>query len=97
MRGQVVQLLLGRGDVNPNKSDGHDQIPLAWAAGNRHEGVVQLLLGRGDINPKRLDNMDWTPLMFAAQSGHEGLVRLLLGRGISTPTGQTFGTGHHCS
>jgi len=37
---QVVQVLLGRGDVNPNTPDSKGQTPLLLAAKERHDRVV---------------------------------------------------------
>jgi len=41
----VVEILLGRDDVEPDKPDNYGQAPLLQAARNGHEGVVKLLLG----------------------------------------------------
>ena len=54
--------------------------PLAWAAGNGHEGVVKNLLGQEEVNPDKPDNDGWTPLSHAASGGHEGVVKILLAR-----------------
>ena len=58
----VVKVLLGRGDVNPDKPDNNGKIPLHLAAWWGHEGVVKVLLGRGDVNPDKPDNYGKTPL-----------------------------------
>ena len=51
----VVEVLLGRDDVNPDKPDIYGRTPLWWAAKNGHMGVVGILLERDDIDPKKLD------------------------------------------
>jgi len=52
---EVVGILLGRNDVNPNTVDTiSGQTPLLWAAGNGHEGVVRVLLKRNGVNPNNL-------------------------------------------
>ena len=76
----VVKILLGRGDVNPDKSDNKSRTPLWWAASNGHEGVVKILLERDDVNPNKLDNYGQSPLLFPASNGHEGVVKILLAR-----------------
>ena len=50
-----VKVLLGRDDVNPNKTCGDDRTPLLRAAENGYEGVVKILLGRDDIDSNRPD------------------------------------------
>jgi len=69
-----VKILLGRGDVYPDRSDNHGGTPLSGAALNGHEGVVKMLLGRDD------DNDGGTPLLWAARNGYEGVVKMLLAR-----------------
>ena len=76
----VVEILLGRGEINPDKSDNRGRTPLSHAAGNGHSGVVEILLGRGETNPDRPDNDGQTPLSFAALKGHEEVVKILLKR-----------------
>ena len=78
---EVVKLLLGREDVNPDTPDEiHGQTPLSWAAKNGHEGIVKLLLGRRGVNPDNSDKHGRTPLSWAAGNGSEGAVELLLER-----------------
>ena len=48
----MVKLLLGRGDVSPNKPNKGGQTPLWWAY-RGHEGVVKILLGRVDVDPDK--------------------------------------------
>jgi len=81
----VVEILLGRDDVNPDKPDNYGQTPL-WQAGmNGHEGVLKLLLRRDDVNPDKPANNGITPLSRAAFQGHEGVVEILLGRDDVNP------------
>ena len=76
----MVKILLGHGDVDPNKSDNGGKTPLGCAAQNGHAGVVKILLGRVNIEPEKPDHASQTPLWNAAASGHEEVVVLLLGR-----------------
>jgi len=55
---EVVEMLLGREDVNPNKSDKDGETPLLLAIDNRDEGVVEILLRRDDVNPNKLDKRE---------------------------------------
>ena len=81
----VVRLLLGRGDVLPDKLNRDGRTPLSYAAQNGHEGVARLLLGRGDVNPDKLDGYGRTPLSYAVMEGQEAVVQLLLERGGVNP------------
>ena len=66
----VVEMLLGRGDVDPNQQDRDGKTPLWWAALRGHEGVVKILLGRDDVNFDRPDKYDRTPFWHAAENGN---------------------------
>jgi len=79
----VVEILLGRIEVNPDKPDKYGRTPLRWAAYNGHEGVVEMLLRRDDVNPDKPDNYNRTPLWWAASNGHEGVVKILLARDVN--------------
>jgi len=76
----VVELLLGRKGINPDRPDNSDQTPMSLAAENGHEAVVKLLLGREDVKPDKPDSYGQTPISWAAENGHEAVVKLLLGR-----------------
>jgi len=76
---EVVKILLGRGEVNPNK-ECDSGTPLMLAASRGHEGAVKALLGRGEVNPGQANRWGLTPLSFAAAHGHEGVVKILIGR-----------------
>ena len=76
----VVEILLGRGEINSDKPDDHAQTPLSHAAEYGYEGVVKMLLGREEVNPDKPDNHGRTPLLYAAQNGHEEVVKILLRR-----------------
>ena len=76
----VVGILLGCGEVNPDKADEFGITPLMDAAGGGHEGVVKILLGRAEVNPGKPDETGETPLSDAARNGHEGVVKILLER-----------------
>ena len=76
----VVEILLGQGEINPDKPDNNARTPLSYAAGNGHEGVVKALLRREEVEPDKPDNWVQTPLLYAANNGHEGVVKMLLVR-----------------
>jgi len=57
-RDEVVKLLLGCPNVNPNMADEVGRTPLLWAAERGHHTVVRLLLEREDVNPNTPDNHD---------------------------------------
>jgi len=77
---EVVKLLLGREEVDPDKLDLDGHTPLSLAAWGGYEGVVKLFLGREEVNPDKPNNYGQTPLSLAAWDGHEGVVRILLER-----------------
>ena len=81
----VVELLLGRADIDPDKPGLGGQTPLMLAACGGREGVVKMLLGRNDVNPNKQDEGGETPLGWAAYNGHEGVVKILLGRDDVNP------------
>ena len=76
----VVKLLLGWGEIIPDRSDYDGRTPLSHAAECGHEGVVKIILGREDVSPNELDNEGRASLSHAAECGHEGVVKILLGR-----------------
>jgi len=92
---EVVKVLLGRDDIDPNKPDHFGRTPLWLAASNAHEGVVKVLLERGDVNPDKPDEDGQTPLSQAAFYGHEGVVNYSSDGGMSIPTNQMCTAGHH--
>ena len=47
---EVVRILLGRDDIDPDKQDWHGRTPLWAAAKVGHGGVVKLPTERDDIN-----------------------------------------------
>ena len=108
---EVVKILLGRDDFNPDGLDsGADR--LLWcaaqggcAAEGGHEGVMKILLERGDVNPDKPTKFGETLLGYAAYDGCEWMVELLLGRddidpdkpdsGGDTPLWYAAGRGHY--
>jgi len=52
--GEAVELLLGRGAVDPNQLDNEGDTVLTWAAMKGHWLVVKQLLDRSDVDPDRL-------------------------------------------
>jgi len=77
---EVVKILLGREEVNPDKPDNSGKTPLSYAAQSGHERVVKILLEREEVNPDKLNYSGETALSYAARNGHEGVVKILLGR-----------------
>jgi len=76
----VVEILLGRDDIDPDKPGAWEQTPLSYASWNGHEGVVKILLRRKDIDPNKIDWDGETPLSYASKSEHGGVVKVLLER-----------------
>ena len=52
---EVVRMLLGRDDIEPDKPGEDGQTPLLLASRNGHEGVVRALLERDGVNPNKPD------------------------------------------
>ena len=77
---QVMNMIRGRRQINPNKPDKYGQTPIFLAATEGHEEVVQLLLRRKDVKADAADGYGCTPLFSAFNRGHEGVVKLLLER-----------------
>ena len=57
----VVKVLLGRDDIDPDKSDEDDRTPLLLAACGGQDGVVKILLGRDDVDLNKVDVHDRAP------------------------------------
>ena len=70
----MVELLLERGNIDPNHPDKYDLTPLRWAALYGHGRVVKLLLEREDVDPDRQNKNGLTALVCAASEGHQGVV-----------------------
>jgi len=87
---EVVKILLGRGEVTPDKANKFGKTPLSDAARNGHVEVVKILLEREDVNPDAPDKHGQTPLWYAAASGHEGVIQILLGREEVNPNKPNF-------
>ena len=80
--GEVVSILLKRGDVNLDQPDtDYGRTPLSWASVNGHEEVVKMLLEREGVNPNQTDTSDhWTPLLHAVWHRKDRVVKVLLER-----------------
>ena len=78
----IVNILLGREDINPDQADINPGLtPLIWAADHGHEGVVKLLLEREDVNLNATDGeFGCTALSWAADNGRVGVVKIFLER-----------------
>ena len=69
---EVVKILLGRQDVNPNQSENrYNETALKWAIINSHEGVVRMLLERKDVNLNPGDTGYGGKLLMLAVNGRE--------------------------
>lgn len=77
----VVELLVGRVDVQPDSRECLGQSPLSRAAENGHLAVVELLVPRDDVQADSRDNNSQSPLTRAAENGHLAVVEMLVGRG----------------
>ena len=77
---EMVKMLLGREEVDPDEPNNYGQTPLFYAAEMGNEEVVKLLLGREEVNPDCADNDGRAPLSYAAQKIRGGAVKMLLGR-----------------
>jgi len=63
----VVQILLKREGVTPDKPDNGSCTPLSHAAVNGHEEVVKILPEREEVNPDKSNISGPTPLSYATQ------------------------------
>ena len=85
---EVVKILLGSEEIDPDKPDKNCRTPLSYAAEEGHEEVVKILLGRKEVDPEKSDIHERTPLSHAAERGVEGVVNILLGRTRLVPIRQ---------
>ena len=77
---RVVEMLLKRGDIDPDMPGEDGQTPLWFGAWYGSEGVVKMLLERDEVNPDTQDNYGQTPLEIAMWNVHEGVAEMLLKR-----------------
>ncbi|KAJ2988192.1 hypothetical protein NUW58_g4110 [Xylaria curta] len=71
---EVVNLLLQKGGVDPDRKDFYDETPLFAAARNGRDAIVKLLLAKG-VKANSI-NRGWkTPLVLAAEGGHNAVGR----------------------
>ncbi|KAE8442846.1 hypothetical protein EG329_002588, partial [Mollisiaceae sp. DMI_Dod_QoI] len=78
----VVQLLLARGDVNPNLTDSpHQWTPLWYAVAGGHKAIVELLLNNEVVEPDLGGLYGRTPLWCAVERGSAEIATLLLEKG----------------
>jgi len=82
---EVVRILLGRMDVNPDRADKCGRTPLSWAAEYGYEESVRMLLERDDVNPNTADKSGRTPLSWAAKNGYEKIVEMISQRNNAHP------------
>jgi len=97
--GRVVEILLKRGDVIPDKPGNSGETPLWNAAVNGHAEVVKMVLERDDVHPDKSNNDGATPLHFAAFNGHMEVVKILLERDDVRPdkSNNDGATPLHCA
>jgi len=93
----VVQMLLERGDVDPDLADSRwNQTPLMWAVELGHEGTVKVILERENVNPDQASPIyDPAALYIAAAYGHEGIIKMMLERRDINPN--QIPTGYSCT
>jgi len=77
---EVVPALIDMDSYDINEGGHSGRTPLAWAAGNGHEGMVNILLLQAGVKPDKLDIYCDTPLLRASKRGHEEVVKRLLAR-----------------
>ena len=77
---RVMNMVRGRGYVNPNSPDKYGQTPILFAVEEGHEGVVRLLLRRKDVKPDTADAYGRTPLLCASAIWREEIVKLFAER-----------------
>ena len=75
-----MELLLAKGEVDPNSKDNGGRTPLSRAAEKGRGAVVALLLAKGRVDPDSKDSESRTPLALAAGSGYKEVVELLLAK-----------------
>jgi ankyrin repeat protein len=81
----VLQMLLGFEEVDPNRGDSeHFRPPLSWAVRQGHSGIVHALLNDPRVDVNLQDKRGNTPFMFAANK-HSHLIPVLLQRGHADP------------
>jgi len=77
---EVVKMLLGREEVDPDEPNNYGQTPLFHATAEGNEEVVKILIGREEVNPDYQGDNGRTPLSYAAGEGRERTMEVLLGR-----------------
>jgi ankyrin repeat protein len=80
-RKNVVELLLGTGEVDVNAKDRYGRPALVGAVIGGHKDIVQLLLCTGKVDVSEKDSYGRTALTHAISNGHKEIVELLLGIG----------------
>ncbi|KAK2752318.1 hypothetical protein FQN55_007358 [Onygenales sp. PD_40] len=81
----VVKILLGTSNVNPNARDCVRGTAFWEAVAEGHEGIVKLLLDTGKVNLAYRNRGERMGLWVAITRGHEGVVKILLGTGKLRP------------
>ena len=76
----VVEMLIGREDVDINSKDEMGDTPLSLAVKRSNEAMIIILLNRSDVNVNSKDKMGDTPLSIAVGCGNEAIVKILLNR-----------------
>ena len=76
----LVELLLGRDDVDVNHKDILGNTPLSLAATHGYEALVQVLMNREDVDLNSVNRAGRTPLSEAARYEYVSTVRTLLNK-----------------
>jgi ankyrin repeat protein len=78
-RKNVVELLLGTGEVDVNVQDENKQTALLEAIIREQQEIAQLLLCTGEVDISVRNGRGWTALTVAILTGQKEMVELLLG------------------
>jgi ankyrin repeat protein len=80
----IVEMLLGKDNVDPDYKDEGGRTPLSWAAEKGYRTIVKMLLAKNRVDPDSKDTNGRTPLSWAAgthwaiEKEHMAVVQLLL-------------------
>ena len=81
---EILQLLIGQEDIDPNEGDDNSVSSLHMASYNGHLPVVQYLVDTCHVPPDQPDNSNNTALLYSAMGGHSDLVEFFIKRNCNT-------------
>lgn len=79
--GQIVGILLGKGQADPDAKNGFGHTALMIATESSHQRIVEILLDEGKADPEAKENDGQTALIRAARWGWIDAVEILLDKG----------------